>query len=71
MYKVSYTDADGKKFERDFDNLVPAMDWAKTLAYFVEITGGDYAIVGKFGVDSIIDGKCPDGIDYTWKKRRV
>ena len=27
--------------------------------------------VGKPGVDSIVDGKTPDGHDYTWKKRRV
>jgi hypothetical protein len=27
--------------------------------------------VGKPGVDSIVDGKCPDGVAYDWKKRRV
>jgi hypothetical protein len=27
-------------------------------------------IVGRFGADSIKDGKCPDGVDYTWMKRR-
>ena len=27
--------------------------------------------VGSMGVDSIVDGKTPDGHDYTWKKRRV
>lgn len=27
--------------------------------------------VGQMGVDSIVDGKTPDGHDYTWKKRRV
>lgn len=27
--------------------------------------------VGTMGVDSIVDGKTPDGNDYTWKKRRV
>lgn len=26
--------------------------------------------VGKPGVDSIVDGKTPDGHDYTWMKRR-
>lgn len=26
--------------------------------------------VGKPGVDSVEDGKTPDGVDYTWKKRR-
>lgn len=27
--------------------------------------------VGKPGVDSVVDGKLPDGTDYTWKKRRL
>jgi hypothetical protein len=37
---------------------------------FVTIKGKDFEIVGKFGVDSIEDGVCPDGVDYDWKKRR-
>jgi len=68
IYTVRYTDTTGKVYEREFDNLTPAMDWAKTLSYFVTITGGEYDIVGKFGVDSIIDGKCPDGVVYDWNK---
>jgi len=27
--------------------------------------------VGSDGVDTIADGKTPDGHDYTWKKRRL
>lgn len=27
--------------------------------------------VGKPGVDSIVDGKTPDGQEYTWMKRRA
>lgn len=26
--------------------------------------------VGKPGVDSIMDGRTPDGVEYTWTKRR-
>lgn len=70
MYKVIWKDEGGNNFERDFDNLGPAMDWAKTLAVFVTIKSNQYEIVGKFGADSIKDGKCPDGVDYTWMKRR-
>ena len=70
MYKVVWNDAEGKYYEREFDNLGPAMDWAKTLAVFVTIKSNQYEIVGKFGADSIKDGKCPDGVDYTWMKRR-
>jgi len=37
---------------------------------FVTITGNGMEIVGKFGADAIVDGVCPDGIAYTWMKRR-
>ena len=70
MYKVTYTDTVGKTYDREFDNLGPAMDWAKTLAYFVTISGGENVIVGKFGADSVEAGVLPDGTDYTWRKRR-
>ena len=46
IYKVRYTDAHGNMFEREFDNLTPAMEWAKTLSEFVTITGGGYDIDG-------------------------
>ncbi len=71
MYKVRYTDRQGKTYEREFDNLTPAMEWAKTLSEFVTITGGQYDIVGKFGVDSVNEGTLPDGFTYEWKKRRI
>lgn len=50
--------------------LDEAMVFAKGYGYFVTIKGEDFEVVGIFGVDSIVDGKCPDGIDYNWKKRR-
>ena len=66
MYKVVW-----KNGEREFDNLAPALEWAKTIAEFVTIKGdNNLEIVGKFGVDSIKDGVCPDGVEYSWKKRR-
>lgn len=30
----------------------------------------DTNMVGEHGVDSIVDGKTPDGVEYTWRKRR-
>jgi hypothetical protein len=27
-------------------------------------------VVGVFGATGVANGKCPDGIDYSWKKRR-
>ncbi len=46
------------------------MNVAKHMNEFVTITGHGMEIVGKFGADEIKDGKCPDGIPYTWMKRR-
>jgi hypothetical protein len=51
-------------------SLEEAMHVAKTLNEFVTIKSTDMEIVGKFGVDSIKEGVCPDGVEYTWKKRR-
>lgn len=48
--------------------LDEAMQTAKSMNEFVTITGPDFEIVGMFGVDSIKDGKCPDGVAYDWNK---
>ena len=50
--------------------LAEAMNVAKHLDEFVRIVGKDFEVVGMFGADSIKEGVCPDGVDYTWKKRR-
>lgn len=54
--------------EKVFSSLDSAMKYAKTLDGFIKIRGGDFEAVGKFGVDSIKEGKCPDGVDYDWNK---
>jgi len=54
-----------------FITLSEAMAFAKLLGAFVTISGNGMEIVGRFGADSIVDGKCPDGVDYTWIKRRT
>ena len=69
--KVTWKDTKNVLCEREFDNLGPAMDWAKELALFVTIDVNGMELVGKFGADSIKDGVCPDGIAYDWKKRRI
>jgi hypothetical protein len=56
--------------EKLFDTLAEAMAYAKQKNEFVTIKGGEFEIVGKFGVDSIVDGQCPDGVEYSWMKRR-
>ena len=63
MYKVI-----NKKIETEFPSLDAAMAYAKTLDAFVCITGSEFEIVGMFGVDSIKDGLCPDGVAYDWNK---
>ena len=52
----------------EFADLAGAMEYAKSLNEFVAIVGDGFEIVGMFGVDSIKDGKCPDGVAYDWNK---
>jgi hypothetical protein len=70
MYKVEWLGVSGVDKSLDFSNLDQAMEFSRTLGCFVKIKGGEFDIVGKFGVDSIKAGTLPDGSDYTWKKRR-
>ena len=60
MYKVNN--------QIEFESLAEAMEFAKTLDRFVTIEGPDFEVCGVFGVDSIKDGVCPDGIAYDWNK---
>ena len=48
--------------------LAEAMNLAKHMNEFVTIKGEDFEIVGMFGVDSVKDGLCPDGVKYDWNK---
>ena len=59
MYKIE---------EKEFDTLDLAMAHAKTLNVFVTIKGDTFEICGVFGVDSVSNGKCPDGVAYDWNK---
>ena len=59
MYKVK---------ELEFIDLLSAMDHAKSLNEFVSIMGPDFEVCGMFGVDSVKDGLCPDGVAYDWNK---
>jgi hypothetical protein len=53
------------------ETLNEAMAFAKTVGKFVTIKGSDFEVCGVFGVDSINSGICPDGVEYSWKKRRI
>ena len=48
--------------------LDEAMSFAKTVGMFVTIVGADFEVCGVFGVDSVKDGMCPDGVAYDWNK---
>ena len=59
MYKID---------EIEFANLELAMAHAKEQNKFVTIVGPDFEVCGLFGVDSIQNGLCPDGVKYDWNK---
>jgi len=59
MYKIE---------EKEFATLDLAMAHAKALNVFVTIKGAEFEICGKFGVDTVANGKCPDGVAYDWNK---
>jgi len=74
MFKVYWTSNDGVHAST-FDGLSEAIKECEVLRKdgmtFVTMVSENPNSVGKPGVDSIVDGKCPDGVDYTWKKRRI
>lgn len=63
MYKII-----GKEKTFKVLTLAEAMNVAKSMNEFVTIRGADFEVCGIFGVDSIVDGKCPDGVKYDWNK---
>jgi hypothetical protein len=65
MYKL--TNKNGLPLN-EFDTLDEAMAFAKTVGAFVTIKGTDFEVCGVFGVDSVKDGVCPDGVAYDWNK---
>jgi len=63
MYKVTHDN-----IEMNCSSLDEAMRYAKKTNKFVTIQGPDFEVCGIFGVDSVVDGKTPDGVAYTWNK---
>lgn len=75
MYKVYFTNEHGEARSYDVDELVEALHTCEGLRRnarnsFVTMVSEDPNVVGKPGVDAVVDGKLPDGTDYTWMKRR-
>ena len=48
--------------------LDEAMAFAKIVGTFVTIKGPDFEVCGRFGVDAVQGGLCPDGVAYDWNK---
>jgi hypothetical protein len=65
MYKV--INREGVELD-NFQTLDLAMNAAKRLGCFVTIRGIDFEVCGMFGVDTVKDGVCPDGVKYDWNK---
>jgi hypothetical protein len=63
MYKII-----GKDETLKVLTLSEAMNVAKHMNEFVTIEGKDFEVCGMFGVDSVKDGLCPDGVAYDWNK---
>lgn len=59
MYKIK---------QQEFSTLAEAMAHARTLDEFVTIQGPEFEVCGRFGVDAVVDGICPDGVAYDWNK---
>ena len=63
MYKVI-----GKEETFRVLTLAEAMNLAKHMNEFVTIKGADFEVCGMFGVDTVKNGLCPDGVEYDWNK---
>jgi hypothetical protein len=63
MYRVI-----GKEETFKVLTLAEAMNLAKHMNEFVTIKGADFEVCGMFGVDSVVDGRTPDGVEYDWNK---
>lgn len=59
MYKIK---------QQEFSTLADAMAHARGLDEFVTIQGPEFEVCGRFGVDAVENGTCPDGVAYDWNK---
>jgi hypothetical protein len=73
MFKIYYTDpVTNWSHAHDADTLSEALRYTegfrKLGMTFVTMVSEDPNHVGKPGVDSVVDGRTPDGVAYTWNK---
>ena len=72
MFKIYGTDASNQIHAQETADLVAALRISKDMRdggyTFVTMVSENSQHVGKSGVDTIADGKTPDGHDYDWSK---
>ena len=72
MFKIYWTDKNNQAHGEEAAEIVQALQITKgkrDAGYsFVTMVSENTQHVGKQGVDTIIDGKTPDGHDYDWSK---
>lgn len=75
MFKIYWTDEDEQTQSQYSADLKTALTLTETLRKagnsFVTMVSENPNSVGKPGVDTIKDGVCPDGVAYSWVKRRL
>ena len=75
MYKIYWTSQDGQACSEEYLEMVEALTRANHMRIlgmaYVAMVGENPNQVGKMGVDSVVDGKLPNGEAYTWKMRRT
>lgn len=75
MYKVYWTDREGRPDAEEFTDLALALKASHSLRNdgfeHVVMSSQVTNSVGKPGVDSVIDGRLPNGDVYEWKMRRT
>ncbi|WP_294768506.1 hypothetical protein [uncultured Rhodoferax sp.] len=72
MFKIYWTDHEGQSHGQTCTELVQALQVTKEKRdaghSFVTMASENPQHTGKQGVDSIVDGKTPDGQVYDWSK---
>jgi hypothetical protein len=72
MFKIYWTDPHGQVIGQETPDLTLALQMAKHQreagCTFVTMVSENPQHMGKQGVDTIADGKTPDGQDYDWSK---
>lgn len=73
-YTVKWEDYDNQPHSQECKDMPAAMELSKHLKdkanLQAEIVTDEFVLVGSMGSNVVLDGKLPNGADYTWTKRR-